>query len=364
MENKFKEQIEFLKNSPVFRMSLGSKELFHSNFWKWIIDQDFGKEFIIVFFKDFPIEDFGSATREDKHRDLVIKDKNGNEYVIENKIKSYPNKDQLKEYSKNIVEGAITGIKEPSFEVEKWHFVSYKEISEKISEISKKVVDPYKKSLLDDYCNVVNAIDDTMNYALECNDNDLVFDDGRYCGDLYSIKMLDVYKKLKGDNFVNHMKTLINEINKELIGLEPWKASTSRSFHNGKATLSFEITKEDRDNKKYYGRIGIQIEEYQFRLFLTSPYGNVESLFELGCNLGWFEAGYNKKDNPVIKGHSTIMSKEKCSYSNNWVYQYFSITNDMRSYDSLKELIKNYLFEAVEIIKQNDKLFIDYLQYE
>jgi hypothetical protein len=33
-----KEKFKILKTSPVYAMSLGSHELFHSNFWAWMMD--------------------------------------------------------------------------------------------------------------------------------------------------------------------------------------------------------------------------------------------------------------------------------------------------------------------------------------
>ena len=48
MDDKLNE----LKHSPIYAMSLGSKELFHSNFWKWLITEDFN--FASVFFDDLP----------------------------------------------------------------------------------------------------------------------------------------------------------------------------------------------------------------------------------------------------------------------------------------------------------------------
>ena len=48
--NNLNSKIEKLKNSPVFALTLGAKELCHSNFWKWLIDKD--KNFAKVFFGD------------------------------------------------------------------------------------------------------------------------------------------------------------------------------------------------------------------------------------------------------------------------------------------------------------------------
>jgi|GEM_PF-6652728 len=45
--------INRLNNSPMFAMSLGSKELFHSNFWAWIMENaDPDKLLLHLFFDD------------------------------------------------------------------------------------------------------------------------------------------------------------------------------------------------------------------------------------------------------------------------------------------------------------------------
>jgi len=46
--NDIKENIKALKDSPLYAMSLGGRELFHSNFWAWLIRED--TQFINVFF--------------------------------------------------------------------------------------------------------------------------------------------------------------------------------------------------------------------------------------------------------------------------------------------------------------------------
>jgi hypothetical protein len=84
----FDDAITKLKSSPVYAMSLGSKELFHSNFWAWLMEQDSCKEeFIKFFFEDLQVDKIYDIAREQGHRDLTIwtcdidpniKDRNGN----------------------------------------------------------------------------------------------------------------------------------------------------------------------------------------------------------------------------------------------------------------------------------------------
>ena len=123
-KNKYLESVQFLSDSLIFQMSLGSKELFHSNVWAWLIGQD--REFIKVFFTDFDekMYRFISVERETCNRDVIIwlqkqgyTNKDEKYYlVIENKIKSLPTKEQLENYTENIdgnkcLQGVFTGIK-------------------------------------------------------------------------------------------------------------------------------------------------------------------------------------------------------------------------------------------------------------
>ena len=109
----YKTAVDYLKKSMIYQMSLGSKELFHSNVWGWLIEND--KNFINVFIPTFEIENYNKgcniwSKREEKNRDILIwlEDNNGNKQhiVIENKIKN------------------ITFIKRFLTEEEKYHYLS------------------------------------------------------------------------------------------------------------------------------------------------------------------------------------------------------------------------------------------------
>ena len=66
MENK----INYLKESPIYAMSLCSKELFHSNFWAWLMEQD--ESFIEIFFKNEGNKQLAGIGREDGNRDVTV----------------------------------------------------------------------------------------------------------------------------------------------------------------------------------------------------------------------------------------------------------------------------------------------------
>ena len=89
--------VEKLKSSLIYQMTLASKELFHSNVWAWIITKDHSIAKSVFF--DLIEGENVRVTREEHHRDLTIYDNTGL-FIIENKIKSIANLDQLVEYQK------------------------------------------------------------------------------------------------------------------------------------------------------------------------------------------------------------------------------------------------------------------------
>ena len=66
MDKELSTIIKELKQNPLFAMSLGNKELFHSNFWAWIMeiesetDRYREKNSFIYFFFDIQVDKFDS----------------------------------------------------------------------------------------------------------------------------------------------------------------------------------------------------------------------------------------------------------------------------------------------------------------
>ena len=96
------DRISMLKKSPIFAISLSGKELAHSNFWAWLIDQEIDNEhlYVRVFVPDFDEKkdyEYVKVEREKWNMDLLITYKHNNKVeicVVENKIKSLPTEKQ------------------------------------------------------------------------------------------------------------------------------------------------------------------------------------------------------------------------------------------------------------------------------
>jgi hypothetical protein len=112
------DSIEILQNNFLFQLSLGSKELFHSNLLAWLLDQKNEKderELFLYFVNKFGGADFTEVkyeqiseieiAREKGNIDLMLKWEQNNIcyfIIIENKMKSLPSIIQLQQYDKKI----------------------------------------------------------------------------------------------------------------------------------------------------------------------------------------------------------------------------------------------------------------------
>lgn len=159
-----------LKKSPLYAMSLASMELFHSNFWRWLMEYD--PKYIKVFFdieidKDKKLE----IKREYKNTDITIEyDKEI--YIIENKFKSLPNVTQLKEYENKFKDektnrstfkkGIYTFPINENFlkdeQIYNWEFKSYKAIVDTIDEIRNGNESTIEAQIIKEYVSMTNQI--------------------------------------------------------------------------------------------------------------------------------------------------------------------------------------------------------------
>ena len=100
--------VETLRLSPLFTLSLASKELFHSNFLAWLCEtypEHAGKFFAGFIVNDPPAKfDRVRAYRERNHIDLTLEYENSQQLIIENKVKSLPSVEQLQRISDSVKE--------------------------------------------------------------------------------------------------------------------------------------------------------------------------------------------------------------------------------------------------------------------
>lgn len=364
----YKENIDYLKNSIVYTMSLGSKELFHSNIWKYLIESD--KEFAKVLFPAINVKGIKKVERENNHRDLTITVQNKDEefiYIVENKLKSLPTLEQLKKYTakeKKFKEGVLTGI-QSSIIVRNlptgWTFLAYKDIAKKIRDIanvSRTVLVMKNRLIINEYCECIEKIDVLLSHIFKINEQRLSYID---IETLSEIRLADIAKKHIADDFYKYfMDNYLSAFNalcpNEFTLIEPEMKIADRSKN---PVFDFRFAKDNFV-------IGVQIEATEFRIIAqTNAINQHDKIFLILSKYGWFDKDYNKLSNPYLFGHELKPLKRKSrnlkygKYGNDktakysFVYQYFDINEMNNSYEKVSELVIEFLGKAKEIIDKH-----------
>lgn len=164
--------VKNLESSPMFNLSLSSKELFHTNFlyWIWKINSDL----FVAILRDLGCKAEWAASEEWKVRrehdnlDLCVLSNNEIVFILENKVKSIPTKKQLDEYSNKhigvqdliLLSLAIDFPDRQSIEEDKkWKIRSYEDLYNSIKGNYEKFVgDIYYSKLIGDYCDFIKNL--------------------------------------------------------------------------------------------------------------------------------------------------------------------------------------------------------------
>ena len=123
--------INDLSNNAMFAMSLTSKELFHSNLWAWML-RKYPQVFTPVFYPEYNRQDKIEVLREYKNTDLFLKI-GGKSIIIENKLKSLPDKKFLSTVNKTILVSYFSPLFTSGYD----SLLSYDYLFEKIKRVRK-----------------------------------------------------------------------------------------------------------------------------------------------------------------------------------------------------------------------------------
>lgn len=379
--------LQELNKSPLFAISLASKELAHSNFWKWLLDikdSEGRHPFIKVFKPDFYERGkecyFLDVKREMFNFDLYITytDEKGRfrSLVIENKIKAIADKSQLIRYQNRTTlgfefdEGILTGLIENKSigigtgNLAGWTFLSYADIAENIKNILEENADLDYGIFISQYVKDLNNIQLLIDEAFELDENKDMY---VYLDDYLSeIRFSDVFLKLKATELANMIKDKIDSSANDLIlDMQGWSGPYGDvSFSNGTPIITFiyrEMKPDIKESEKYnlnveseYGRIGVQIQRDQFRIYggSSSPgRKNSNKTFDKLVEIGYLSPTISEfKGNLKKDGKKSRIKVEKyCSYGNH-LYQYWNISD--RLYDYLVDETIRQLKIAKECIEK------------
>lgn len=383
-----REVIDYLKKSPVFASSLGSKELFHSNIWAYLIEQD--ARYLKVFFKDFVVENYSNSKkevyREKLNMDLIIRI-GSDVFVIENKIKSLPREDQLRDYEgkmdndknkefyvpKEKRHFCLTGIpedgpkflKKPNSLQESWEYVNYKKISDQLKEITMGIIlneeTKHFRFFALEYAEMINNLSDLLS-AKEHELKDVFYFPQHYENDDYKdireeLRIDDILQKINADQFTTYAH---EQLDKNNLGVQSKTGYTNqRSLSEFYYLIGNEKDEEGKPSEHL--KFGVQIQNTMFRWFaeVYKPKITKDIVFEKGKEIGWFSEK-NKKGwitTPIkqLGEKETSMTKSSCMYQPMFVYQCFTIKEGDCSIGDLANTVVCFMKKAKETVDEYAK---------
>lgn len=369
MEN----HVEKLKHSPMFNLSLSSKELFHSNFLYWLNAAN--PEAFYSLLKDC----FGYEKREDdivmreyNNYDLCIVSQNKQKdsevtFVLENKVKSMPKLYQLQRYvSKNNKENImdchyvlltlITDFPDRNAIIEnKWKIVSYKDLAIALQRIVNQFED-YHKAIINDYISYIIALDALSRCWLPSIDDsyDKLLKVPKYISGLRleSLYLNQVYSWLSMQlNIKLQEKNIKVEFGKGKDDIFNEKAATIADVYlnNGitraQGLLDIKI-KVDTDCI-----LGVQIQGEQFRHVVEWIDGTIDKNWNRSKGLKFLNVSNYAKRAGRWESASKEEKKEDwyCKFGNCFIYKYLKIGTPTTISDVIAAIL-----EDIDIIKNGD----------
>lgn len=361
-----------LRKNPMFRLSMSSLELFHSNFLEWLFDLNheaflkcFGltvsnpaactieREYhlgttpvngknkqwvtdIAVFEKaDDQNEKKKKAAKTDKNKKLIL--------IIENKIKSTPSKGQLLNQSTfaGTAKKVLLSLFEYSGTRHGFIPVLYKHLFGEIRKnyaLHSQFV-PY----IQDYCDMLDRLQFILdndplvkNWRGRCYTAHLPSADLETCG------IMDAFRKYQA-------ASLADEFEKRFIVTNPTNLSMtcehSLNHKRACATIAYELN---------HGTlcVGVQVEQDQLRIFFENK--DKEKSFNIDQAQKYWKEWLG---NPLGGGKK----KQYCSYSNSFIYRYVKLKGIITT-DELCNRVEDLLNKIIDEYNSNRDTIFDVLK--
>lgn len=205
--------IQHLSSSPLFNLSLASKELFHSNFISWLCNKykaEMGELFSSFIGNKSGNLKIRDCKRESKNIDLTITFENFEVLYIENKVKSVPYEEQLNTYETKTVGSnyLLLTLINPEIQSNSWKVLKYSDFAKLLEIFNNNNFDSYEKLLISDYISFIKSLSDLSNY-LQINFESDKFDfNSNLYVELKKIRLHDLYSKFKYDQLAHRIYEL------------------------------------------------------------------------------------------------------------------------------------------------------------
>jgi hypothetical protein len=356
------ETLSELAANPVFAMSLGSKELFHSNFLAWILEwrrQNFLPRLLQEVGVKAATAESGQVWREWQSFDLAVQIGPGDLLVIENKFKSLPRSDQLSEYAekarnacKDITPHLI--LLSPTSPVTwmggagtmaanvGWTHLSYDKLVDILREVAHLESDNFVKELIGKYSDMVVRL---LTLREQCSAKVLApFIPGPNYEELKRGRIHDLIYKWRFDELAETVETLLGTdlyrgTGKDFLDSEnPQKGIlVGTGFTNGSALVEL-FTQAEKFRKDAIPDsvplVGVQFQDNKLRLVLRNVPRDQAKDFLQSTAVGEILSGLQSS---IKVRPRTRAEKEVNKYGDSFFYRYAAI--EEISLDRLAQVI-------------------------
>lgn len=364
----YESQLIEIKKSPLFNLSLASKELFHSNFLAWFFENHKTEtlQFFQLKFPLFQLKELIKVERERKHIDIALCFNDGYNILIENKVKSLPLKSQLDSYNKKLNKNKEVLILLSLYPDEYRPFISYNEILNWIEEINTGLVqseDENEKKIYyitKDYINFTRNLVKVSNLLIQ---NDTNFD-FHSRSDLYkyffSIRLHDIFHKIKYNGINNRVSEIIYKWLGEELNIQRedhFKLySASSYFSRGTAASNFNIPINGSKEKRKYFEIQLQDNMLRFMLFSNNCVKIQKQINDVELFNGFFSMA--ERSYTVLKRPE--MRNDFNKYGGYIIYKYLTVEDGCDLLELIQTLVK-FIQETILNVNLKQKAIDQFL---
>ena len=381
MNTELKEEIE---KSPMFQLSLGSKELFHTNFLYWLWKAEPNAFWIIMSKFGIKTDDKGSLAvkREWEHFDLsivheTVKKKRGKDVkivdnivaVIENKVKSIPRIKQLDNYNKEIekvnkdyeCKKILLALIDPGFgdKNEGWECYTYEKYRDYIKDIKDCLTiieNDYDRCIIEDYNNMIDTLisfkdewlrEDfsSMKYMDIIEDSSVKDDEFFSVDDYIDLRINDLRHKIIFSKMFSSLEVNLKENPETEIETvtDIFEKNIPLTIGSGMTNATGLIEAKVKINADYL--LGIQVQGYQYRHFIEFSNSS--------CVKEFIRKELQDKFGPNQKEEFDISNKKICSYKNREgkkTFQY--VYRRIRQDETVDDVVKNIVDDVEYLMKK------------
>jgi hypothetical protein len=261
-----------LRSNPVLHLSLTSKELFHSNLLGWLFERssEVATAVLRPLLEPDPAQQLHRVDRESHNLDLVVHLPGYRPVVIENKVFSLPQEEQLDGYAaKNIPAAGLAGatkvllsLSDPGWSEGRyggWTWLSYEDVAARLLPSVERhlLEDAFTVQLVRHWTEMIAVLRQIAELTAPSAAQPLLLDADAVAL-LQDVRLHDVFQKLRTRRVRHLLEQHLHDAGVDVDDLES-------SFRNGTPLLSGRVTLADG------AEIGWQLQGGQWRRFVIVP---------------------------------------------------------------------------------------------